>query len=77
MADKKERKRIVPQLIISPVKAPIEDGPSTVQQALADLGDLKQHSELAANLLGQGRKIHIDLAAQQREQKPVDWKEVR
>lgn len=77
--EKKERKRIQPQLILSPTKSAAENDAvaARAKQALADLGDLKEQSEIAANLLGPGRKIYVDLPSYQREEKFVDWKEVR
>lgn len=75
------RRRIVPQQILSPTKSQFDAEGSqpaaAASQQQVEIGDLKEHSELATTLLGPGRKIYVDLAKFQRDQKPVDWKEVR
>ena len=78
MVAKKEKKRIQPQLIFSPVKSASEQDAvaARAKRAMADLGSLKEHSEIAKKLLGPGRKIHVDLSFYQRKEKFVDWKEV-
>lgn len=74
----KPRKRIVPEQILSPTKSQAESGGlTTAVGPKVVLGDLKEHSVLAAELLGAGRKIHVNLARYQAEKKAVDWKEVR
>ena len=78
---KPERRRIVPQQIITPTKPmshtdSLGDGPRSLGSRSDDVGDLKAHSELAARLLGPGRKIYIDLSDFQAQQKEVNWKEV-
>ena len=76
---KPARRRIVPEQILSPTKsqADTESLNLTAAGPRLELGDLKEHSAVAAELLGAGRKIYIDLAAYQRSEKEVDWKEVR
>ena len=74
---KPARRRIIPVQIFSPTKSQAETeslAATTVNRV--ELGDLKEHSAIAAELLGPGRKIYVDLAAYQREEKAVDWKEV-
>ena len=74
----KPPRRIVPQQILSPSKSRADsEGPSAATTKVVELGTLKEHSVLAATLLGPGRKIYVDLAKHQRDQAPVDWKEVR
>lgn len=81
MADvaKPVRRRIIPQQIITPTKSQQESealSPLATATQQVEITDLKEHSAVAAELLGPGRKIYIDLAEYQREQKAVDWKEV-
>lgn len=71
------RRRIVPQQIISPTKPQSESEANGATAVQVDIGNLKDHSALAAKLLGPGRKLYVDLVAHQKEQKPVNWKGVR
>jgi hypothetical protein len=74
---KPARRRIVPEQILSPTKSQAEtDSLKTAAGPRLELGDLKEHSAVATELLGAGRKVYIDLAAYQRSEKEVDWKEV-
>lgn len=75
---KPARRRIVPEQIFSPTKSQAEiESLAATTGPRVELGDLTKHSAIAADLLGPGRKIYVDLAAYQREEKAVDWKEVR
>lgn len=75
------RRRIVPEQIISPNRnqavVPEPEAPgANHQQDKIELGDLKEHSELASTLLGPGRKLYVDLASYQKQGKAIDWKEL-
>lgn len=74
---KPARKRIVPQQILSPTKSFSQSQAETERPVgpCTEVGDLKEQSQLAARLLGPGRKIYVDLRTHQAGQKPVDWKE--
>jgi hypothetical protein len=74
---KPARRRIVPEQILSPTKSQTDT--ETLKAAAGprlELGDLKEHSAVATELLGAGRKVYIDLASYQRSEKEVDWKDV-
>jgi len=76
---KPARRRIIPQQIFSPTKSHAESeggAPTTAVSQLMEIGDLKEHSHLACTLLGAGRKIYVDLAKYQKEERSVNWKEV-
>lgn len=74
---KPARRRIVPEQILSPTKSQADtESLKTAAGPQLELGDLKEHSAVATELLGAGRKVYIDLAAYQRSEKEVDWKEV-
>ena len=71
----KPRKRIIPEQIISPTKAHNGNLAATASPQV-EIGDLKVHSTVAAEQLGPGRKIYVDLAEYQKNAKAVDWREV-
>jgi hypothetical protein len=74
---KPARRRIVPEQILSPTKSQADtESLKAAAGPRLELGDLKEHSAVATELLGAGRKVYIDLAAYQRSEKEVDWKEV-
>lgn len=74
---KPARRRIVPEQILSPTKSQVDtESLKTATGPQLELGDLKEHSAVATELIGAGRKVYIDLAAYQRGEKEVDWKEL-
>jgi hypothetical protein len=78
-ATTKPRRKIVPELIVSPVRTIANDATAPSPSAnLEPLGDLKAQSELAAELLGPGRKIYVKLAPTEERPVPVvSWAQVR
>jgi hypothetical protein len=77
--DKPVRKRIVPELILSPhkeIETPSKAAPE-VDPNLPAITDIKSHAEVAQELLGPGRKIYVDLTGYLDQPKVVNWKGVR
>ncbi len=76
MAAPKPRRRIVPQQVVSSPTSPAPESLQIAPQAVL-VTDLRKQAELAASLLGPGRKIWVDLKPYQDSSEEVNWRKVR